>query len=49
MMCTDTHMKRIVIFALFLMSFTFGSNEIEASWLIDPGKLLVFSVRIVWP
>ncbi|TET83225.1 MAG: hypothetical protein E3J46_12615 [Desulfobacteraceae bacterium] len=41
MICTDTLMKRIVIFALFLMSFTVGSNEIEASWLIDPGKFHV--------
>ena len=34
-------MKRIVIFALFLMSFTVGSNETEASWLIDPGRFHV--------
>ena len=41
MMCIDILIKRIVIFALFLMLFGVGINEIEASWLIDPGKFHV--------
>ena len=38
MICTDMLMKRFVIVTCLLMSFTLGSSEIEASWLIDPGK-----------
>jgi len=41
MIRTDRLMKKFVISAFLLIFVIFGSHEIEASWLIDPGKFHV--------